>query len=127
MSSSTPHALSAVLGRHLFTSKGAYVGDIVELLFDLEQGQVRFAVVIPGGPFGIENRWLCVPFGSIRYSPEHDCFILRSDYQVLNSHTADATVRKLVRERGRPASTRSSTVSDASSEAPLRRHAANAE
>jgi sporulation protein YlmC with PRC-barrel domain len=125
---STTHTVSAVIGRHVFTADGAYLGDIVDLLLDVDAGRIGFAVVVPGGPFGLDSRWLCIPFQALRHAAEHDCFVLRHARRVLNAPVVGDDVRDLVvRSRLALAGARLSTGSAASSAAPLRRTAANAE
>jgi hypothetical protein len=118
------YALSATLGCHLFTRRGDYLGDIVEWLVDFDAGQVRYAVVVPGGPFGVENRWLCVPIAQLRYDTTHDCFLMRTDHVPRSGPALDSAVRERVR---RSIGARSSSVFDTPSAAPLRDGMATAE
>jgi sporulation protein YlmC with PRC-barrel domain len=117
----TPQSVSAVLGRHVFSADGAYAGDIVEMLLDVDGGRIRFAVVVPGGPFGVEGRWVCLPFQALRYDVVHDCFVLRQGRAMVNAPTVDDDVRELVMRA------QSSSGNAMSSAISLRCAAANAE
>ena len=55
---------------------GENLGEIEELMIDLENGRVAYAVVSFGGFVGIGNKLFAVPFEALELDAENHCFVL---------------------------------------------------
>ncbi len=59
------------------------LGNIEEIILDKVKGNVRYAVLSFGGFLGLGDKLFALPWNSIKYDKEEDCFILNIDKEKL--------------------------------------------
>ncbi len=70
-------------GTSINNPKGESLGDIKDLMIDLNTGRVAYAVVEFGGLFGIGSKLFAVPLKALRQDAANKCFVLDADKQSL--------------------------------------------
>ncbi|HVS13232.1 MAG TPA: PRC-barrel domain-containing protein [Thermoanaerobaculia bacterium] len=73
-----PQVLSAtsLMGDDVYSPQGEKLGDIKELMIDLEHGRVAYAVLSFGGFIGLGEKLFAIPFSSLTLLPEKEHFVL---------------------------------------------------
>ena len=73
-----PRVLSAstICGDAVVNSSGEKLGKIEELMIDLENGRVAYAVLSFGGFLGIGDKLFAIPFEALELDPENHRFVL---------------------------------------------------
>jgi len=73
-----PVVLSAgtISGDKVTNAAGESLGDIKDLMIDLEGGRVAYAVLSFGGVFGMGDKLFAIPWEALRLDTENECFIL---------------------------------------------------
>lgn len=73
-----PRVLSAstICGDGVVNPDGEKLGTIEELMIDLENGRVAYAVLSFGGFLGIGDKLFAVPFEALELDPENRRFVL---------------------------------------------------
>lgn len=66
-------------GTSIKNPKGESLGDIKDLMIDLNSGRVAYAVVEFGGLFGIGSKLFAVPLKALRQDASNKCFVLNAD------------------------------------------------
>jgi len=82
-----PFVLSAgtLTGDPIKNSKGEDLGKVEELMIDLEEGRISYAVVSFGGFLGINSKFFAIPWGLLRVDTDQKCVILDIDKEVLEN------------------------------------------
>lgn len=82
-----PFVLSAgtLTGDPIRNSKGEDLGKVEELMIDLEEGRISYAVVSFGGFLGINSKFFAIPWGLLRVDTDQECVILDIDKEVLEN------------------------------------------
>lgn len=70
---------SSMMGDKVVNSKGENLGDIKELMIDLDSGRVAYAVLSFGGVMGMGDKLFAIPFQSLQLRPDHKDFLLDID------------------------------------------------
>lgn len=55
---------------------GETLGDIEDLVIDLESGRIAYSVLRFGGKLGLGNKLFAIPWQALTLDPEKDCFLL---------------------------------------------------
>jgi len=73
-----PRVLSArtICGDAVVNSSGEKLGKIEELMIDLENGRVAYAVLSFGGFLGIGDKLFAIPFEALELDPDNHRFVL---------------------------------------------------
>lgn len=73
-----PRVLSAstLSGDPVRNNRGDDLGKIEDLMIDLENGQVAYAVLSFGGVFGIGDKLFAVPWKAMTVDTDRHCFLL---------------------------------------------------
>jgi sporulation protein YlmC with PRC-barrel domain len=73
-----PKVLSAstICSDAVVNAAGESLGEIEELMIDLDNGRVAYAVLSFGGFLGVGNKLFAVPFEALELDAENHCFIL---------------------------------------------------
>ena len=64
---------SKLLGSPVHNELGEGLGEIDDLLVDLNDGEIRYAVLSFGGVFGFGNKYIAVPLPLLQVSKEGKC------------------------------------------------------
>lgn len=77
-SKSEPEVLSAtsIIGDTVKNLQGEDLGDIEELMIDLNEGNVAYAVLSFGGIAGLGDKLFAIPWKALRLRPEEHEFVL---------------------------------------------------
>ena len=80
-----PHVLqaSAVIGNKVLNPAGEQLGNLKELVFDLEEGRIAYAVLAFGGFMGMGDKLFAIPWEALVLNPRDQTFILDVDKEVL--------------------------------------------
>jgi len=74
---------STITGDPVENSAGEDLGQIEEIMLDLEKGQVAYAVLSFGGFLGINNKLFVIPWGMLEIDTEKEKVLLDVDKEVL--------------------------------------------
>jgi len=82
-----PRCLSAstIAGDPVKNRAGEDLGEIKELMIDLVDGRVAYAVLSFGGFLGLGDKLFAVPFSAFQVDTENKCFILDMDKERLKA------------------------------------------
>ena len=61
------------------------LGNICEIMLDKITGQVAYAVLDTGGFLGIGGKLFALPWNSLQFDPDKECFILNVDKDKLKN------------------------------------------
>jgi len=70
-------------GTNINNSSGAGLGDIKDLMIDLETGRVAYAVVEFGGVLGIGSKLFAVPLQALKQDASNKCFVMNTTKEAL--------------------------------------------
>jgi sporulation protein YlmC with PRC-barrel domain len=73
-----PTVLSAttLMGDEVKNTAGEKLGDVEELMIDLQQGRIAYAVLSFGGIAGIGDKLFAIPWSALTVDTNDKCFIL---------------------------------------------------
>lgn len=81
---------STLEGTDVKSPRGESLGEIHDLMIDLQSGKVAYAVVSFGGLLGIGNKLFAVPLQAMKQDAANKCFILDTTKEALeNAHGFD--------------------------------------
>ena len=80
-----PQVLSAttIIGDKVINPQGEHLGEIKELMIDLDLGRVAYAVLSFGGVMGLGEKLFAVPFQALQLRPDRHEFVLNVDKEKL--------------------------------------------
>ena len=78
MTTDRPHVLSAttIIGDDVHNPQGEKLGNIKELMLDLDTGHIAYAVLSFGGFLGMGDKLFAVPFEALQLRPDRHEFVL---------------------------------------------------
>jgi sporulation protein YlmC with PRC-barrel domain len=81
---------SSLTGNHVKNTAGEDLGSVKDLMIDLTNGHVAYAVLSFGGFLGFGNKLFAVPFSALRIDSSDHTFVLNVDQEKLEeSHGFD--------------------------------------
>jgi len=82
-----PFVLSTgtLTGTPIKNNKGEDLGKVEELMLDLEEGRISYAVVSFGGFLGINSKFFAIPWGLLTVDTDEECVFLNIDKEVLEN------------------------------------------
>jgi len=80
-----PRVLSAttIIGNKVVNTEGEQLGSIKELMIDLDDGQVAYAVLSFGGFLGLGDKLFAIPLEALTFDTQDRTIILDVDKEVL--------------------------------------------
>ncbi len=80
-----PQVLSAttIIGDKVINPQGEHLGEIKELMIDLDLGRVAYAVLSFGGVMGMGEKLFAIPFQALQLRPDRHEFVLNVDKEKL--------------------------------------------
>ena len=80
-----PQVLSAttIIGDKVINPQGEHLGEIKELMIDLDLGRVAYAVLSFGGVMGLGEKLFAIPFQALQLRPDRHEFVLNVDKEKL--------------------------------------------
>lgn len=67
---------ATVVGNQVRNAQGESVGEIKDLVFDIESGRIVYAVLSYGGHLGIGDKLFAIPWQTLEYRPEKHQFVM---------------------------------------------------
>ena len=82
-----PQVLSAttMIGDKVTSTEGEELGELKELMIDLDNGRVSYAVLSFGGFLGLGDKLFAIPWDALTIDTEKHAFILAVDKEVLKN------------------------------------------
>jgi sporulation protein YlmC with PRC-barrel domain len=74
---------STIIGNKVVNRAGEQLGNLKELVLDLEDGRVAYAVLSFGGFMGMGDKLFAIPWEALMLNPNDHTFILDIDKEVL--------------------------------------------
>jgi sporulation protein YlmC with PRC-barrel domain len=74
---------STVIGNKVLNPVGEQLGSLKELVLDLEEGRVAYAVLSFGGFMGMRDKLFAIPWEALVLNPKDHTFILDVEKEVL--------------------------------------------
>lgn len=74
-----------LIGNDVYNLQDEDLGDIKEIMLDMESGEVSYAVLSCGGFLGIADKLFAVPWSALKLDTENKRFILDVDKEKLES------------------------------------------
>ena len=74
-----------LIGNDVYNLQDEDLGDIKEIMLDMESGEVSYAVLSCGGFLGIGDKLFAVPWSTLKLDTENKRFILDVDKEKLES------------------------------------------
>ena len=80
-----PQVLSAttIIGDKVINPQGENLGEVKELMIDLDLGRVAYAVLSFGGVLGMGEKLFAIPFQALQLRPDRHEFVLNVDKEKL--------------------------------------------
>lgn len=75
--------VSRMIGNKVVNPSGEVLGNLKELVFDLEEGHIAYAVLSFGGFIGMGDKLFAIPWEALVPNPKDHTFILDMEKEVL--------------------------------------------
>lgn len=72
-----------VISKEVRNAANEDLGEITEVMLDKQSGRVAYVVLESGSFLGIGGKLFAIPWNSIRYNANDDCFVLDIDKEKL--------------------------------------------
>lgn len=76
---------ATLIGNDVYNTKEEDLGDIKEIMLDVQTGKVNYAVLSFGGFLGMGEKLFAVPWGALKLDPVNERFILDVDKEHLKN------------------------------------------
>lgn len=67
---------SSLIGNDVYNNRDEDLGDIKEIMLDMETGKIAYAVLSYGGILGVGEKLFAVPWGALKLDTVNERFIL---------------------------------------------------
>lgn len=74
---------TSITGTNVTNAKGENLGEVKDLMIDIESGTVNYAVLSFGGFLGMGDKYFAVPFEAFSVNQTTETFVLNVDKEVL--------------------------------------------
>jgi sporulation protein YlmC with PRC-barrel domain len=106
----SPSRLSVLLDYDVWNQNGEQVGDVEDMILDLDNSRISYVIVGTGGFLGIGEKEVLVPWNSLQVHPEtgdvvgapENAFILLADQETLEN-APDVDINDVMPDWGTPA------------------------
>lgn len=78
-------SVDSLVGNDVHNRQGDNLGDIKDIMLDMQSGHVAYAVLAFGGFFGMGEKLFAVPWNALRLDTVNKCFILDADKERLKN------------------------------------------
>lgn len=72
-----------IIGNNVINPAGEQLGNLKELVLDLEDGHIAYAVLSFGGVMGLGDKYFAIPWEAFTLDPSGKAFILDIDKELL--------------------------------------------
>ena len=76
---------TTMIGDEVVNPAGEDLGEMVEIMIDLDNGQVAYAVLSFGGFLGLGDKLFAVPWRALELDTENEVFVLDVDQEMLKN------------------------------------------
>lgn len=76
---------TTMIGDDVVNARGEDLGTIEEIMLDLDQGRVAYAVLSFGGFLGLGDKLFAIPWDALEVDEAHERFILNVDKDTLKN------------------------------------------
>ena len=76
---------NTLIGDDVYNHQEEDLGDIKEIMLDMSNGRIAYAVLAFGGVFGIGEKLFAVPWSALKLDPANKRFLLNQDKKRLES------------------------------------------
>lgn len=76
---------TSIIGDDVKNAQGENLGDIKDLMIDLDSGRIEYAVLAFGGFLGLGDKYFAVPWQAMSVNEDDKCFILNVDKETLKA------------------------------------------
>lgn len=76
---------SSLNGDKVYNAQGEHLGKIEDLMIDIENGRVSYAVLSFGGFLGIGDKLFAIPWGALRVDEDQEIVTLDIDKEMLEA------------------------------------------
>ena len=76
---------STIIGDAVENASGEHLGKIEELMIDVEQGRIAYAVLSFGGFMGLGDKLFAIPWNALRINTQEHKFVLEADKNTLEA------------------------------------------
>lgn len=76
---------STLTGNDVVNSQGEDLGDIEEIMLDVESGRIAYGVLACGGFLGMGKKLVAIPWDALKLDADNKCFILDVDEETLKN------------------------------------------
>jgi len=82
-----PEVMSAdtLQGDSVVNSQGEDLGNIEDIMIDVQRGRIAYAVLSTGGFLGIGDKLFAIPWSALTLDADRKCFVLNVDKQQLEN------------------------------------------
>jgi len=74
---------SSIIGDKILNKKGEDMGEIKDVMIDLDTGKIEYFIVELGGFLGIGEKYFAFPFRLLKVNSKSETFLLDQDLQTL--------------------------------------------
>lgn len=78
-------AASTLEGDKVVNSQGENLGEITDIMLDVPNGRIAYAVLSFGGFLGLGDKLFAVPWNALTLDADNKCFVLNVDKEVLKT------------------------------------------
>lgn len=76
---------STIIGEKVTNADREKLGDVKDVMIDLEEGKIHYLVIEMGGFLGMGEKYFAIPFEMIEVDTEDHAFILNQDTETLKN------------------------------------------
>lgn len=76
---------TTIVGDNVYNFQNESLGEIKDIMLDLERGKIEYVVIEYGGFLGIGEKYFAVPFEALTLDPSRHAFILDQPKEVLEN------------------------------------------
>jgi sporulation protein YlmC with PRC-barrel domain len=76
---------TSIIGDALENNKGQDLGKISDLMINLDDGTVEYAVIESGGVLGVGKKLFAIPFGQMQINEDKELFVIDRDKEYIKN------------------------------------------
>ena len=76
---------SSILADKVYNLEEEHMGNIKDVMIDLDSGKIEYFIIELGGFLGIGEKYFALPYSFLKVDAKNECFILDQDLEKLKS------------------------------------------
>lgn len=76
---------TSIIGDKVLNSSDEKMGEIKDIMIDLDTGKIEYVILELGGFLGIGEKYFALPFSAIQVDAKNETFILNQDIETLKN------------------------------------------